>query len=209
MPSITIDHIVYCVEDLTQAIINLESKLGVKAVIGGTHQTQGTKNALINLGDRCYLEVLAIDKKNTQIKAPRWMGIDLLQTNKITRWALSSQDIYKDSEYLKGYNKHMGQITGGSRMMTNGKTLTWKIAMPLSTPEVEIVPFITDWSASEAHPTDALDQPCKLLEIHLKHPNPKEIESLFADMNIGIKIISAETTSIHIIIECPNGIVKI
>ena len=204
-----IDHIVYCVANLDQAVIDLENMLGVKAMIGGAHITQGTKNALINLGQECYLEILAIDEDNIDIKAPRWMGIDLLQRSKTTRWALKSDNITDDSKALKNYNSDMGLVTGGSRKMTNGKTLTWQIAMPLSTPEIEIAPFIADWSASEAHPTDTLDQPCKLLELRLNHPNPGELQNLFDRMNIIVKINKASTVSIQAIIQCPNGIIQL
>lgn len=202
-----IDHIVYCVPNLEDAVIDLESMLGVKANIGGTHNTQGTKNALINLGEECYLEILAIDESNTDIKAPRWMGIDLLQSSKLTRWALKADDINTDSKSLSVHNPDMGQVTGGSRMMTNGKTLKWKIAMPLHSPEVEVAPFITDWSESEAHPTDSLDHECQLLELLLNHPNPTEVQSLFDQMNINIRINKSETTFIQATIKCPKGIV--
>ena len=204
-----IDHIVYCVYNLEEAINNLENKLGVKATIGGAHLTQGTKNALISLGDECYLEILAIDESNTDIKAPRWMGIDVLQSSKITRWALKTKDITQDSKTLQQYNSDMGKVTGGSRKMTTGKTLSWQIAMPLSTPEVDIAPFITDWSESEAHPIDSLKQPCQLLELQFNHPNPKVLQKLFDQMDIATKINKANSTSIKAIIECPNGIVEL
>jgi len=204
-----IDHLVYCVPNLGQGIIDIENKLGVKAIIGGAHLTQGTKNALINLGEDCYLEILAIDKSNIDIKPPRWMGIDLIQSAKITRWALKTQDIIKDSKNLKKHNPDMGHVTGGSRKMTNGKTLTWEIAMPLAAPEVDIVPFITDWSKSEAHPTDTLNQKCNLLELRLNHPNPKELQNLFDQMQITLKINKSDTPSIQTLIQCPNCIAQL
>lgn len=204
-----IDHIVYCVHNLEEAIVDLENKLGVKATIGGAHLTQGTKNALINLGDQCYLEILAIDQTNTDIKAPRWMGIDLLQSAKVTRWALKTQDITQDSKALQQYNSDMGQVTGGSRKMTNGKTLAWQIAMPLPSPEVDIIPFITDWSESEAHPTDSMDHECKLLELRLNHPIPTEVQNLFDQMFIDFKINKSTNATIKAIIQCPNGIVQL
>lgn len=204
-----IDHIVYCVPNLEEALIYLENKLGVKATIGGAHLTQGTKNALINLGDACYLEVLAIDENNSDIEAPRWMGIDLLHSTKITRWALKTADISQDSTSLQNHNTDMGLVTSGSRMMTSGKTLSWQIAMPLSTPEVDIAPFITDWSKSEAHPTDTLDHQCKLLELQLNHPNPIDLQNLFNEMKIDIKINVSSKTTIQALIECPNGIIQL
>jgi len=204
-----IDHLVYCVQNLEDAISDLEKKLGVTAIIGGRHTTQGTKNALINLGDKCYLEILAIDHENQTVKTDRWMGIDLLQESKITRWAIKSNKIIADAKYLEQYNKLMGHVTKGSRKMTNGKTLIWQIAMPLSAPEIDIAPFITDWSDSDAHPTDSLDHKCKLLELRLSHPNPKDLENLFYKLDIGVSITKSENISIKAIIQCPKGIVHL
>ncbi len=204
-----IDHIVYCVHNLETAILDLESRLGVKANIGGRHTTQGTKNALINLNNNCYLEILAIDKSNKEVKGPRWMGIDQLQSPKITRWALKSVDINTDSLLLSEFNNLMGRVREGSRKKEDGKTLNWQIAMPLSSPEVEIVPFITDWTKSQSHPTEDLQQNCELLELRLKHPNPSKIKNLFSKMNIDLDITTSDTASIEITLRCPKGIIQL
>jgi len=56
-----IDHIVLAVPNLEEGILWLEKKLGVRPAYGGQHLTEGTHNALLNLGNNCYLELLAID----------------------------------------------------------------------------------------------------------------------------------------------------
>jgi len=40
-----IDHLVYCVLDLDSAIEQLYDEIGVRAIVGGRHLNQGTKNA--------------------------------------------------------------------------------------------------------------------------------------------------------------------
>jgi len=59
------DHIVYAVTNLEAAIDEFEKLSGLRPVFGGYHTTKGTKNALVNLGNECYLEILAIDEGNT------------------------------------------------------------------------------------------------------------------------------------------------
>lgn len=204
-----IDHLVYCVPNIEQAIEDLGTRMSVKAIIGGKHLTQGTKNALINLGNECYLEILAIDEYNTKFKSSRWMGIDILSDSKITRWALKSNDIQKDAIHLNQYNPSMGNITNGSRLISDGNTLSWQIAMPLPGPEVELVPFITDWSKSESHPTDNLSHECKLLELILTHPSPNNTQELFNKMGIEITINKSKSTSIKAKIQTPNGIIEL
>ena len=45
-----IDHLVYAVPDLEKAIKEIEKKFGIAPVKGGQHKSQGTHNALLNLG---------------------------------------------------------------------------------------------------------------------------------------------------------------
>lgn len=205
-----IDHIVYSVNDLDLAISEFEEKLGVRPVFGGYHKTQGTKNALINLNQGIYLELIAIDKDNTAVKAPRWMGIDLLTKPQITRWALKSSTLSQDSEVLKSYDHSMGSIKGGSRHTSEGSLLKWELIMPLTAPEVEIAPFMVDWSDSEIHPSDQLpDMNCKLISLEGTHPNPASLLPMFEALNFDFKLSRNTNVSIKAIIDCPKGTIEI
>ena len=66
-----IDHIVYTVLNLDTAIADFDRKLGVRPIFGGYHTVFGTKNALINLDNGIYLELLAADETNTDVQVPR------------------------------------------------------------------------------------------------------------------------------------------
>ncbi len=54
-----IDHLVIGVADLDAGIREFEELTGIRPVYGGEHPNLGTHNALISLGDRTYLEILA------------------------------------------------------------------------------------------------------------------------------------------------------
>jgi len=205
-----LDHIVYTVQDLEAATLTLEKKLGVKAVFGGYHPTQGTKNALINLDNGTYLELLAADDLNMNILPPRWMGIDILTKDQITRWALKSEQLEKDAEIVKQYLPEMGNITGGSRNTANGSLLKWQLILPLAKPEVELTPFMVDWSQTKTHPHDALPHmDCKLIELYGTHPDPDLLRVTFKNLGVNLRIESNENISLKAIIQCPNGVVEI
>ncbi len=177
-------------------------------IFGGYHKNQGTKNALINLNNECYLELLAVDTENSAISAPRWMGVDALTKNQITRFALKSSDLKRDSEVLKYYDKKMGILSNGFRQMQNGSVLKWELTCPLALPEVEIVPFLIDWSTSEIHPSIHLpNMGCRLVKLFGTHPNPKKFNHLFEMLNFSMQIDKANKVSLKMVLETPNGLV--
>lgn len=205
----TIDHIVYGVPNLSKAINQFEDLLGVRPVIGGAHLTRGTKNALLNLGDNCYLEILAKDEDNSGFEGSRWMGIDMIDEPKITRWSLRSDDLEKDSQILRKYAENLGVISKGNRKTADDKVLSWKMILPATFPEIDLLPFMTDWTQSDIHPTDSLEEGCKLESIHFYHPNPIEIQPLFDDLGLDYHVNKSEDIRISIEIKSPNGILLI
>ena len=210
MTSRKIDHIVYAVQDLSATMVQFEEKSGIKPIFGGFHKSFGTKNALVALGNGCYLELLAADDTNTEVPKPRWMGIDLLQKNQITRWALKSNQLKVDSAILKSSNPEMGSIRSGSRNVSNGGLLQWDLIMPLPHPEVEMLPFMVDWGKSEIHPTDEIPKMgCRLIELYGSHPTPEKFESTFAQLNIDFHIKTSTEIKLSARIECPNGRIEI
>ncbi len=204
-----IDHIVYAVHDLDQAIKDVSVLTGATPVFGGYHTHKGTKNALLHLGNQCYLELITVDEANEKIKAPRWMGVDLIKEPRITRWSLKSTDLGADSEMLIAYQHDMGVIDKGSRKMTNGQTLQWGMILPLSQPAVDIIPFATDWQDSDVHPTDQLPETCALASLSLAHPNPNAARKTLKDLGLSMDIDTSPEPRITIQIKCPKGLVSL
>ncbi|MFY0592792.1 VOC family protein [Roseivirga sp.] len=204
-----LDHIVYVVKDLAEACDHFEALLGVRPVFGGYHPSQGTKNALISLGNDQYLELIAIDYDNKKIAAPRWMGIDLIQKAQVTRWAIKSDNLVADAAILQKANPQLGQIKEGKRQTSNGDLLEWKLLLPLAHPEVELLPFSIDWGQNNTHPTNSMDDNCELVELFGYHPKPESITPTLIEMGIDLKIFKAETIKLKAKINCPNGIVEI
>ena len=201
-----IDHIVLVVPDLEEGILWIEKKLGVRPVYGGQHQTEGTHNALLNLGKECYLELLAIDYSNKNITANRWMGVDLIDQPTISRWAVKSDNLEEEVSFLKNVNPLLGNYKAGSRTKSDGTILKWQLSIPLPEPKVEVTPFLIDWQDS-IHPTTSLDQKCELIGLNLTHPQPSEIQHLMKNLNLDFEIKKGKEAKISIAIQCPNGLI--
>ena len=206
-----VDHLVYCVPHLPEGIARLETLLGVKAVIGGVHKTKGTHNALISLGHQCYLEVLAIDP-SSQVEGPRWMGIDYISKPKLTRWAVQSESIQQDANIFQSYNANLSQVSQGQRQTPDGQLLKWAMTLPSAHPEIELMPFLIDWSESQHHPADNLPKQCSLANLILSGPKNKVLKDGLENLlNVGgdFSRIDSEVVSITATISTPLGFVEL
>ncbi len=201
-----IDHIVWAVRNLEEGMNLFLQKTGVQPTYGGLHTTQGTKNALVKIGPRSYFEILAPDL-DSKIQANRWMGIDEIAHPKITRWALSTDDIYAKRDTLKSYDPALAIISEGSRLLQSGGTLQWRMTLPTATPMVQLAPFYIDWSDSVYHPCDQLDQHCTITSIQFYHPAPASIRTLYQDLTLKKHDIIKGQVNICLTLATPKGLV--
>lgn len=202
-----IDHLVYAVPDLDAAIAQVGASLGITPTIGGRHLDQGTKNALLHIGDKTYLEIIAVDEENTAVQAPRWMAVDQLTKPRLTRWSLKSDNLEKDTAVLQIYKQELGWIHTGARQTTAGDTLRWRMSLPQASPLVEIVPFFTDWGEFTVHPCDSLRPACFISSIAFAHPQASEMERLFTKLGLeGIALNEGKEANISVTINGPAGL---
>lgn len=208
---IGLDHIVYAVPNLEKGMDMIERNFGVRPVYGGQHKNQGTHNALLNLHNGSYLELIAIDKQNTIVKPPRWMGVDLITEPTITRWAVRSDNIKEDIDLFKRLQIPVGKILAGSRKKLDGSTLSWEMSAPSSQAKVDPLPFIVDWKDS-VHPSQSLPQVCLLVYFAISHPESASMKTLFSEL--GVKsfpsfIEQSTTISMTISLNSPEGVVSL
>lgn len=206
---ITLDHIVYCVQDLESSIEHISDTLGIAPRFGGFHKTKGTKNALLDLGDETYLELLAIDEGNHNVSVPRWMGIDLISTPRITRWAVKSNSLLRDIVRLKSVAPQLGEIEEGQRTTGDNRSIKWQLSRPLPIPEVELLPFFIAWDTKEKHPTTFLDKGCSLKAFYATHPDPVLVHGILEKIGVDLELKQWNTISIHATIEGPKGSISI
>ena len=201
-----VDHIVYAFPDLEDGILAIEKLTGVKPVPGGQHLNHGTHNALMAIGPKCYLELIAPDPVNKFI-GKRWMAVDNINGPTLTRWSINTQNIIKDAQTLISIKKPLGEIIPGQRQLRNGEYLKWKMTKPNEFGLVETVPFLLDWSQSNNHPCDALDIECELVGIQLVSQNIYALDSILGKTSDQISFKQGHQNSINVTIRTKKGVV--
>src|SRR5215813_8557610 len=96
----TLDHLAVAAPTLAAGVEFIARLTGVEPRAGGKHVTMGTHNALLRLGDRAYLEVIAIDPDGAKPAHPRWFDLDdpelqaaLAERPRLVAWAARTDDI--------------------------------------------------------------------------------------------------------------------
>lgn len=174
--TLELDHLVVAATSLQQGVDHVERQLGVKLSPGGQHQFMGTHNALLRLGDACYLEVIAIDPSLPAPPRPRWFGLDnaalqsnLAKTPRLIHWVVRTHDI-------AAAQANSADIVGPVVAASRG-ALNWKITIPETgaLPECGAFPTLIQW-ATERHVAGAMpERGCNLTELVVQHPNAIEI----------------------------------
>ena len=116
-----LDHILLGCSDLDEGVAFVEQHTGVRAGIGGVHPGRGTRNALLSLGPRRYLEIIAPDPAQKGISSSRLKVIEQLKTPRLIGWAVHVNDINTAVNKLRESGVKYEEPESGSRRRPNGR----------------------------------------------------------------------------------------
>ena len=118
-----LDHILLGCSDLERGVTFVEERLGVRAEFGGVHPGRGTQNALLSLGTRHYLEIIAPDPKQAGAKLPH--GLGGLNGPRLVGWAAHPGDLDRFAVRLRGAGiAFRGAATGLAQNSRVGASFT-------------------------------------------------------------------------------------
>jgi hypothetical protein len=204
-----LDHLVLACADLAQGAHLLRERLGVEVQPGGRHLNMGTHNALLKLGPRAYLELIAIDPDG-RAQRPRWFGLDtpavrarMARGPFLLAWVAACSDIDAAAALDPGF----GEIIAASR-----GDFSWRITVPAdgALNFDGVAPALIQWSGN-AHPGDGLeDRGCSLRALELRHPQAERLESLLASLALdGPVALRRGEPAIVARIDTPRGVVEL
>jgi len=199
-----VDHLVYAAPDLDAAVDHLEALIGVRASPGGSHPRWGTRNALVSLGERTYLEVIAPDPALPEPPEPRIFGIDDLQAPKLVTWAANAQDLPAFAAEAGNRGIDLGEVTAGRRETPAGVTLSWMLSSPRAALGDGLVPFFIDWGETP-HPAASAAAGVALVEMRAEHPDPTRIGHLLDAVGLDLPVTRGPEPALIAYIATVNG----
>jgi hypothetical protein len=197
-----LDHILLGSSDLEAGIAFVKEHTGVTAAFGGVHPGRGTRNALLSLGDRHYLEIIAPDPAQTG--SPDHYGLKKLTTPRLVGWAAHPGDLNAFAVRLRSAQLTFDGPTPGSRRRPDGRLLEWK-TLNLHDDRAGLLPFFIEWSAKTVHPSVDAPAGCKFLRFELSTPASAELQRISTLLDLDVPITQAEKPQLHASIAGPGG----
>ncbi|MEC9157049.1 MAG: VOC family protein [Planctomycetota bacterium] len=205
-----IDHLVFACSDLEVGVELIAELLGVGPVPGGRHPAWGTRNAVLSLGDRCYLEVIAPDPQadHPGVHTPEVFRAP--DPGTLTTWAAGVHHLQAGRDPDGTVDPATGGLQHGTRQRPDGTTLRWSLTDPTQHSEAGTVPFLIDWGDSP-HPADQLPPACTLEALRLEHPDPEHLESVLARLRLChlVELSRAPHPRVRATIRSPRGTVRL
>lgn len=198
----SLDHLVYSVPNLEAAVEDLASRLGVRPALGGRHTGRGTWNALLGLGGRRYLEVIARDPSQAAPDGPLPHDLDGLRSARLVTWAAAATDLESRVAAARAGGCDLGDVRPLRRTRPDGTELAWQLTRRPVEGE-GLVPFLIDWGATP-HPSVDARGGCELVDLRALHPQPARIASMLAAVGVELKVEEGERGLVAVV-ESPRG----
>lgn len=179
---VDLDHIIVGYRNLEEGMARLFDLSGYRPVVGGAHPGRGTRNAILNLGNNSYLELLSPDPAQPALQ---WhQEIATLTEPTIVGWAIRTRELDRVASVLKERGVPRTDPMAGSRVRPNGQTLRWR-TVRLTDDRKGNLPFFIEWDSASPHPSSDAPGGCLLQEFRPTGPLP-EIPPPQANMRLRL-----------------------
>jgi len=205
-----LDHILLGSADVDAGITFVDQHLGVRAAFGGVHPGRGTQNALLSLGDRHYLEIIAPDPKQQGADISPMFRADLiahlrsLVTPRLVGWAAHPGSLDAFAKKLHQAAIAFHGPTPGSRKRPDGRLLQWQ-TLSLDDDQSGLLPFFIEWAADSPHPASDAPAGCSVAHFALANPDPAALEKSTTLLGLGVVTEKNEKSQIRATLRGPKG----
>lgn len=211
-PIAQIDHLVFAAPTLALGIEHIADLTGATPRPGGKHAGMGTHNALVKLGARLYLEIIAIDPAGDKPTRKRWFDLDdgnlmadLFDRPRLIHWAARTHDI----EFAV---TQAGYETGPILPFARGE-YRWRITVPDdgTRPGRGVLPTLIQWDVA-THPADALpESKVSLAQLAGSHPEANTVRRSLERLGLAdeCRVTFDREARLAVMLRTPRGMVAL
>jgi hypothetical protein len=199
-----LDHLLYATPDVDATVHDLERRFGTAFTGGGRHPGWGTRNRILPLKGRRYLEVIGPDEADPASAGRRLLDVDELDGPRMAWWAVRPFLMPLTCGELEAAGIVPGDVIEGRREVDGGGELVWQMTDPRVRLEGGIVPLVIDWEGA-AHP-GAPDSPVTLVDLRLEHPDAARLNTAFGQVGLPT-VHPGEAPGITATFDTPQGTV--
>ncbi|MGZ6124448.1 MAG: VOC family protein [Myxococcales bacterium] len=196
------DHMLLGCGDLDKGISFVEQHLGVRAAFGGIHPGRGSRNALLSLGERRYLEIIAPDPQQPRSSDVR--QLHRIDSPRLIGWAAHVEDIDAVAQRLTASGVAFEPVRAGARQRPSGQTLRWK-ALSLRDDAGGLLPFFIEWSKDAVHPSVDAPGGCRVDRFELATPRMEELRALATRLGLDVIVANAPQAFLRAMLRGPKG----
>ena len=203
-----IDHLVYATKDVDATVHDLARRLGVEASAGGRHLGYGTRNALLSLGDGCYLEIIGPDSGQPAPIRGYWYGIDNIERPRLVTWTAQVEHIERVAAHAHATGYKPGDVHKVFRETPDGHQLSWRLTMPPGAGD-GLVPNLIEWDEGCPHPSETAPGGITLPERRGYHPLPASITPMLRALQVDLDVQIGAQPRLVAVLETPYGPVEL
>lgn len=201
------DHLMLGIRDLDEGIRLFHEQTGVRPVVGGKHPGRGTQNALVSLGPRLYIEIIAPSEPAAADKPDPASGLRALDRLTPIGWAVSVSDAENARQRLAAAGFEVSAANPGSRNRPDGSVVRWQ-TFGIAKPQIPGMPFFIRWGDGVTHP--AVDSPggCRLEALRIVSQSSDEARSALATLGVDVPVERGAKGGMSVSLACPKGTVR-
>ena len=184
----------------------MEERTGVRAIFGGVHPGRGTRNALLSLGPRCYLEILAPDPGQTTLTW--YTELSTLRKPRLIAWAMHTTDLAALAKQAAAEGFTIDGPADGARTRPDGKLLRWKL-FHFKDDRGGLLPFFIEWAQDSIHPSADAPAGCHLTSLHLESPAAQELADACRTLGVDVTVEAGAEPALCARITTPKGEIRI
>jgi hypothetical protein len=206
-----LDHIIWACDDLERGTRRFEALTGVSPRYGGVHASGSTHNALVGLGPRCYLEILAPTGPQTPAE-DAWCRLarGAREPRILTYCMRSPRPLSQLAQIAEAAGAHDALVAHNGRVTPEGVRLNWQWVAPVFDEFGLAFPFFIDWLDSPHPAATALGRgDVRLADFAVGHPQAADLLRTLTKIGTPVDTYTATAIEFRARLDTPRGIVAL